>query len=366
MKKKIGILTMYYTNISHGGLLQAYSFCKVLQRMGYDAEQIKYDYNVRFRNLSFKSKLKKIIKKIPYSILSVINNDKTESKYYEYMEEIAHSDYCTTETIESICEKYDYLVVGSDQVWNMAYCDNNFFFPFSLDVKKIAYAASVGKDVLDYSELKDLVNNIKDFSAVSVREKKLAEQLNEYSKANVGFVCDPVFLNSVSFWRKHAIKSKFKERYTLVYILGTDKMEKKLAYETARKIGLKIVTIPNVNIDMRVSDFTRKEKRLFNIGPKEFLGLIDGADYVLTDSFHCTAFSIIFNKDFYAFSRPNKEFSMNSRIFSILSEVNLKDRFIDLNNINSFLARPIDYQKSNHLLANFIEKSYEWIENALK
>ncbi len=363
---KIGILTMYYTNISHGGLLQAYSLCKVLQNMGYDAEQIKYDYNVRFRNLSIKSKLKKFIKKIPYSVLSTIHHDKTESKYYEYMEEVDHSDYCTHESIESICRKYDCLVVGSDQVWNMSYCDNNFFFTFATNKKKVAYAASVGKDTLDDGELKNLLKNIDDFFSVSVREKMLAEQLNKFSKKEIGFVCDPVFLNDIAFWRAHAIRSEIKEKYTLVYILGSDKNEKKLAYQTAKKIGLKIVTVPNVNIDMRVSDFLRNDKKVFNIGPKEFLGLIDGADYILTDSFHCTAFSIIFNKNFYSFTRPNKEFLMNSRLYSILSEVDLLDRFIDLNNVDDFLAQPVDYDKSNFLLKNYVKHSYEWIEKSLQ
>lgn len=363
--KKVGILTMYYTNISHGGLLQAYSLCKKIQEMGYGAEQIKYDYNERFRKISAVRKLKWFVKKIPQTIMLMLVGDNTEKKYYDYMEEVPHSKLYRAKDMETINDDYDIFVVGSDQVWNDLYCDDYFYFP-NVSKKKIAYAASVGRDNLTESELKDMGKKTDDFYAISVREKKLQLMFQEHSKKRVDLVCDPVFLNDSDFWGSHAVTPRFKEEYVLVYLLGEDRLIKNRAVQLAKKLGKNVITVPNVNLNANIIELSSSNELCWNVGPKEFLGLIKNAKFILTDSFHCTAFSIIFNRDFCCFDRGGSEKKMNSRLVSILSLLDISDRFIDINSVDTVMLPSIDYQVLNKKLSKYKENSEKWLKDALK
>lgn len=364
-KKKIGILTMYYTNISHGGLLQAYSLCKKLDNLGYCTEQIKYDYNERFRVNSIFGKIKRLIRTIPYKFLLLFTGDKSEQKYYSYMDEVPHSELYNSNNIETLNGKYDIYVVGSDQVWNELYCDDYFYFP-EIKNPKVAYAASVGRDNLTEKELKSIANKISDFKAVSVRESDLQEKLQKFARQEVELVCDPVFLNSKEFWIEHSVKPDIKEKYVLVYILGDDISAKKKAVSFAKQLGYKVVTIPNVNLAAHFSDVHGSDIVKWSVGPKEFLGLINNAECVLTDSFHCTAFSIIFQKNFYCFDRSGGEKKMNSRLLSILNVIGMPERFIDINKTGHFAFNDIEYGSVGEKLCCYITKSEKWLKQALE
>ena len=364
-KKNIGILTMYYSNISHGGLLQAYSLCKKIEEFGYSAEQIKYDYNERFRPTSFFGKFKRLIRKIPYNILCIITKDKSEQKYYSYMEEIPHSRLYKSQEMGSIENEYDIFVVGSDQVWNDLYCDDLFYFP-GISKKKVAYAASVGRDKLTKKELEIIAKKTNNFSSISVRENNLKQGLMSVSNKTVDIVCDPVFLNTKEFWEKHSISPEIKEKYVLVYLLGDDKKEQKKVIAMARKTGYKVVTVPNVNLHARFSDLISSDIVKWSVGPKEFLGLINSSEFVFTDSFHCTAFSIIFNKQFYCVDRGGNEKKMNSRIVSILTILGIQDRFIDSNSSKYNVDSVIDYDLVQEKVKKYRRESELWLKKALK
>lgn len=363
-KKKVGILTMYYTNISHGGLLQAYSLCKKIQEFGYDAEQIKYDYNERFRNTSIVSRLKIFVRRLPQTIMLKAVGDNTRNKYYEYMEEVPHSKLYRGMDMAHINSDYDIFVVGSDQVWNELYCDDYFYFP-NVSKKKVAYAASVGRDSLSKHELNSMSKKIGDFYAISVREKSFQAMLQEHSNINIDIVCDPVFLNDCKFWSTHATNPHINEEYVLVYLLGEDKNIKNKAIQLAKKTGKKVVTIPNVNLNAGLGDVNSSDIVCWNVGPREFLGLIKNAIYVFTDSFHCIAFSIIFNRNFYCFDRGGSEKKMNSRLVSILNIVGLADRFVDLNTMEGAALSGIDYKPVNEKLLKYKKESEEWLKDAL-
>ena len=364
-KKRVGILTMYYTNISHGGLLQAYSLCKKIEDLGYEVEQIKYDYNERFREISFLNKIKKYIKSIPRKLMLWILKDHSYEMYYSYMDEIPHSKLYRSVDMDSLKDKYDIFVVGSDQVWNSLYCDDYFYFP-GIRSKKISYAASVGRDNLKQAELNSIAKKIKDFSYISVREKSLRDKLSSVSDKQVDLVCDPVFLNTAEFWECHLVAPSFKEKYVLVYLLGDDKKEKQKIVELARKTGYKVVTVPNVNLHAKFFDLKASDIVKWNIGPKEFLGLIKNAELVLTDSFHCVAFSIIFKKLFYCFDRGGNEKKMNSRLTSILNILKIEDRFIDLTSLSKIDIVSIDYTSVEKKLENYRKESELWLKKALE
>lgn len=363
---KIGIMSMYYSNISHGGLLQAYSLCMALECMkGNEAEQITYDYNYRFRPKTLATKAKRLIRKLPNNTLSFILGDNTKELYNIFADEIPHSKYYSPETITQIGDEYDCIIVGSDQVWNMEYCDKAFYLPFSSSSKKISYAASAGKDELNPQELDELVKAIGTFDYVSVRENGLRKQLKMYSSKEIELVCDPVFLNERAFWEDIAVYPRIGTKYTLVYMLGRSGEEKNEAIALAKKMGNTVVTVPNVNLNMSLKDVCSRGKKAYGIGPREFLGLIHDADCVLTDSFHCVAFSLIFNKDFYAFSRKNQDFSMDARITSILQSVNLESRFIELSSCGDIENKVIDYEHPNKLMREMVDSSREWLKKSL-
>lgn len=362
--RKVGILTMYYTNISHGGLLQAYSLCKKIQDMGYDAEQITYDYNERFRHYTFLKKIKIFLKSIPQSITCKVVRDNSKNKYYGYMEEVPHSKLYSTDDMKTINDDYDIFVVGSDQVWNELYCDDYFYFP-NVKKKKISYAASVGRDNLTEDELINIGSKTSDFSAISVREKNLQLMLQEHSKNNVDLVCDPVFLNDSAFWSSHSVTTYFHEDYVLVYLLGEDRKVKAKTIQLAQKIGKIVVTVPNVNLNANVIDLFSSNQLAWNVGPREFLGLIKNARFILTDSFHCTAFSIIFNREFCCFDRGGSEKRMNSRLVSILNLLDIGDRFININSTDTVKLQEIDYKSVNKKLIKYKEESEKWLMNAL-
>ena len=126
------------------------------------------------------------------------------------------------------------------------------------------------------------------------------------------------------------------------------------------------MTVPNVNLNARYSDINGSDIVKWSIGPKEFLGLIDNAEYVFTDSFHCTAFSIIFKKNFYCFDRGGREKKMNSRLLSILNVLGIPERFVNINKTDGFVFENIDYREVDNKLSDYIMDSENWLKRVLE
>lgn len=370
---RVGILTMYYENYSYGGLLQAYALQQVVKNMGYECEQITYDYNERFREKpaypsTVVGKLKKCRRKMierRFQDILKRHNDITNKKYHEFMEFIPHSKRYGMKDFPEVRDDYDVFIVGGDQVWNMDYCDENFFLLTVEKERKISYSASAGKDSLNETEMKVLTKGINSFSYVSVREKLLKGMMDSVVDSPIEVVIDPVFLPAKSFWDNLKIPAHIKGKYVLVYLLGYDEKERKKAIKLARKTGLQVVFIPFANVGFCKGEEKVGDIQAWSVGPREFLGLIDGAEYILTDSFHATAFSIIFKKNFYCFSRPNKGFLMNSRIDSLLEMSGLKERYVDLKELDRIRIETIEYDKYLEKIENFRKYSTEWLQSAL-
>lgn len=362
---KIGILTMYYGNISHGGLLQAYALQKALEQMGHNVQVISYDYNYVKR--SWIRKLAHEVKLIPYYVLCACYGDHTEKKYEEYMKSISHSKYYIPDSISEIDREYDLVIVGSDQVWNEDYCDEAFFLPFIKEqCRKVAYAASVGRDTLTASQVEHIATKISSFSHVSVREKNLQECISRCANSPIEFVCDPTLLHNKDFWSAHASDRIINTKYILLYSLSPNKKIVDNARDFARRSGFSLVSVPNVNCNMTKFDAKLGDIQAWSIGPKEFLRLIMDAECIITDSFHCTVFSLIFNKDFYCFNRANVGASMNSRLKSLLSYCGIEDRFITIDEISLIRQkqRGIGYLEVNQRIEAFSRKSIDWLLHA--
>ena len=336
---KIGILTHYYKSPNYGGNLQAYALVHFLRDSRFDAEQVCYDiFFKRERKGAFlKHVLKKFInvpacvfhffvkrillRKRQNFVKSVLNQRiRAIGNFNQNV--INHSD--RTYGYGNIGEAnihYDAFITGSDQVWH----PNNFCPAYLLtfadpEKKKISYAASIAKTDLNNEEISRLTSSIADYAAVSVREVDSAALLRRYSKKEIFCVVDPVFLLSEKQWENLAKPYPINNPYLLTYFLGGNESSRILAQQFAKEHNLKLVTLPYLNGSYRKCDWNFGDEQLFDVGPEHFISLIKNADCVFTDSFHATAFSILFRTKFYVFPRNSKNAKdMSNRIVSVLN-----------------------------------------------
>lgn len=338
-KRRVGILTHYYDSDNYGGVLQAFALCKVINDMGYEAEQICMPVEcVPFSDNSEKQKkqrpkfISRVWDKLMRSIFGVdeicANRKKAVTAFADAY--VPHSaEVYRKGAIKETIELYDIFVTGSDQIWNTDYYVPAFFLDFVPDEKpKFSYAASIAKDSLTDAERLYFKEKLRSYIGVSVREKNAVKLLQQLSPVNVEWVVDPVFLISHSEWDKIADKkNKVERRYIFCYFLGDNRVSREIARKYANKEGLAIVTVQYLGKKYR------REERLFgNIrikcaSPEEFVSLIKHAEIVVTDSFHAIAFSAILGKSFVATQRGYAN-EMISRLDNILLLLDEKNRFV--------------------------------------
>lgn len=380
-KKRIGIVTMYYNSTNYGGLLQAYSLTMYLNNHGYDAKQIVYDFYADGENLTapprtkkqkaiigIKRKVKGTLLKIEGTIHGIGNLQKKRHQICkQFTESIPHTDkvYKLSELKETIND-FDIFITGSDQVWNPASFHQGFFLSFvdGNKKKKMSYAASLS-NYLPEERASIYKDALRDFDVISVREKSDIEILKRLSDKPVKWVLDPVFLLEKEEWNKQCSfpLRKYKKPYLFCYFLGDSIKQRKLVEEYGKKKKLKVVTIPYMQMTYRTCDKNFGDIRLNDVSPNGFLGLIHEADVVFTDSFHATAFSIIFNKNFIVFNREGHT-EMAERIKTVTDLFGCSDRFLedDYNNIKQIIevlddANETEYQSSK--FKNVLNESEE-------
>jgi hypothetical protein len=213
---------------------------------------------------------------------------------------------------------YDYFIVGSDQVWNPLFPEFSelFFLTFAPKQKRIAYAPSFGINELPERFNKDFTSWIMGFDHLSVREKLGAEIIMTLTGRDVPVVLDPTMLLTKEDWlnASEPVGNIPKKPYIFIYFLGVlDPKINKEIKRFAKEQHMQIV---------RINDITSK---FYAIGPSEFITLLDQASLVLTDSFHGTVFSIIFEKPFLTYKRIGRN-DMYSRIETLFSLLHLQGR----------------------------------------
>ncbi len=388
MKKKILIMTLFHNNYNYGGILQAYALYTKLNEM--EAECFELDY------LSERTLVEKIVNNIKVlnerGIRGIINKRISQMKrskaakeyFYKYngdplrdafekfmKTEFRISKLYNRRTIKHIEEAYDISVVGGDQMWNPDWYDKNYYLAFSQARHNFAYSCSVGKDNITKEDEKKILSHLKKIDVISVRETTIKDWFQKKGYP-VELICDPVFLFTKAEWSKlaYGIERYCKEDYIFAYIFGEDLDTRIQIRKLADDLGLKIVSIPNIWRRYNPNDEGFADFAPINVGPREFISIIKNAKYVLTDSFHGTAFSIIFEKDFYNFSRfkLNESDSQNSRLLSILGLFGLEDRYILSDAIRSIprdFGKKIDYGPIEVILEAFRKKAEIFLKNQL-
>lgn len=376
---KIALLTWTYVN--YGTQLQAYSMCTYLKNKGQDVDFINYltrkEDVIRYGKKNLSHQIKRVIKKSKQISLNrrmeKIGNDNIEAlknrqyKFDTFMKNsLPLTKKYTASDLLNISDCYDLYIVGSDQVWSPKYLDGRFFLDFVKNKNKlVAYAPSFGVNSLN-SEITERVSKwIQRFEHLSVREIAGKKIILELTGKEVPVVLDPTFLFNKDEWcNNFEASNQQDEKYILCYFLSENSYYWKVVSKIADILGFKVIIVPNTP-----DDFVCPYEKYIDVAPIDFAKMIYNAAYVITDSFHGTAFAINFGIDFLTlarFSEKSKE-SENSRVKSILELLNFDDRFIVSDTISCTVE--IDKEKWKNceiLLEKKREESKQYLDNILK
>lgn len=384
--KKVGIATYVRTD-NYGAELQGYALQRKLNLLGFDAEVLDIDKveidAATFREMAFAAIIKRLRQNPINGFLSVFKiafrmlgrrkmtekernrKDRREKAFAEFWENgIKHTEYIPLDKLSEVAEKYDALIAGSDQIWNYtrtSYLDPYFLSFAAENTVKLSYAASFSVSHIPVSrkeKYQKLINNI---DHISVRERAGVNIVKQLTGRDAELVVDPTLLLDKKEWLKiSSDRIKFDQPYILTYSLNSSKGYWKVVKGYAKKYGLKIVNLRHDFDDQKLLD---NQVDIFDAGPREFVYLLANARMVITNSFHGTIFSINFRVPFLSVISRISE--TNSRILSVLEELNLQDRLMYDDKIDLDRSVSVDFTKSNEILEAKKGRSLEFLTKYL-
>lgn len=381
---KVGIITIVKVN-NYGAELQAYATLHKLTQMGHEAELINYCY---YKNWNFKdSKLSapiipigakerlmywvkyRLINSLVENLMPLLNQHVKyrKNRFEEFHRQNSHFSrlYDSMDSLYSDAPLYDVYLTGSDQVWNPAASSSiePYFLTFApKNKRKISYASSFGVDKIDLVLHNKYKTWLQAYDSIAVREDSGIELVKSLSEKKAEWVLDPTLLLNKAEWLLVAkTYPNMPKHYVLIYQL----IESKTLIPLAIRIG-KEKNIPIYQICKRAYGNTHIDG-IFNIpdaGPAEFLSLIANADFLITNSFHGTAFAINFSTPFFNILSAKKS---NARMESLLGLVGLQERMIcaetPIEDIN--IDAGVDFTSAHILLAKAKENSENYLKQAL-
>lgn len=376
---RIGIITILKVN-NYGAELQAYATQAVLKRLGYDAEIIDYLF---YKNKGHKpSRKSKPV--FPFSLPAKAKEwlypkymawksvfDKRTRRQREQRFEAFHKENTSMSlTYHSIDElyaakmDYDVYLTGSDQVWNPGLYSSldPYFLDFApVGCKRIAYASSFGVSAIPEYAKEYYRKHLTGYAAIGVREKDAVDIVKEMTGRKAEWVLDPTLLLTRDEWLTVAKPYPIQGDYILIYELTPCPYVRQLAEHYHSTKGWQMVRI------CKSTNQEEKDGEIINItdaGPAEFLTLIANASLVITNSFHGTAFSINFNRDFYTVLPMRKR--NNSRQQSLLRLFGLTERLLaEGSPIPDISSSAIDYKATNQRLSEERDKSVNFLKRAI-
>ena len=387
MNKKVGIVSCYFKH-NYGSMLQAYATQQILDNMGIENETINIDENVDFAkgkkkyymtqitNFTFiKSKLGMVKLKLDKKTKKGLGKNISirDKKYKEFEQKFKLTKpYKTYAELTEKCKDYSSVVVGSDQLWLPVNVVADYYTLNWVpdDVNKISLATSFGVSQIPDKYKEDYKSFLGRIDNLSVREDTGVKLVKELAQKDATLVCDPTLLLTKQEWMQIQEQEPIiKDKYILCYFLGNNIEHRKFAERLREKTGCKIVSLNHADEYVKYSDIFADETP-YDIGPAEWINLIRNAEYVCTDSFHGTVFSLINNTKFFTFERysnKNSKVSTNSRIYSLLEIVELKERILSgTENVEDVLEYDINFDKVNKKLDEFRKESRTFLERSLK
>lgn len=363
--QRVAVITLHRVT-NFGSLLQTFATENTLHQLGYDVEILDFvPEGLTFKRAIWPksgSIIKKIIKFLPLLACNLFQYHMSDSFLRNHLS-LSKKRYGSFAELSKASISADLFLSGSDQVWNTQ--NNNpkedlgaYYLSFVQNKPKVAYAGSFGRTDFSKEELKQIEKWLKQYRAISVREDSGLQLLEEMGIEGT-HVVDPTFLLDrtqwLDFYSSH--RKAFPDTgYVFVYNLNRNKIIEEIAIAVAKEKGLRIVNFADT------FEFIHGAKnKLFNT-PLDFLGYIANADYVITDSFHGTSFSINLGRQFVTVAAPK----YNTRIESVLRMMSLEDRLVsNSEKALQVLYRPIDYAKTNEIVGDRRRESIIFLENAL-
>ncbi len=353
---------------NHGASLQEYALLKYIESLGHEAETIHYkpyylSNHFNLWNISNEKYEKNFILKWTYLALKLpgrLKSLKRKKNFDIFSENFIKSTnklYKTNEDLLADLPEADAFVCGSDQIWNSFFQngkDPAFYLDFVPDTKlKLSYAASFAIDKIA-DDLKDFVKEkVSRLDNISVRESSGKHILQDLGIHQVQQVLDPVFLLEPLHWEE-LCEDKLEDNYVFVYDCDSDPLIHRFVRKLQKDLNCKIVTVNN-NIKYADKDYSLE-------GPKTFLSLVKNAEFVISNSFHAVAFSIIFQKQFTVFNRSEK---INTRMRDVANLLKIPEVLVlDEKQVDDF-DYTIDYESVQEILFPLIDSSKNYLKEAL-
>lgn len=371
MKKTIGIVT-WVGGGNYGTSLQSYALNRKLDMLGYKAYQIvhidtnsqlcvKRNLKILFISLGFWS----LKQRVSLNRQSPLRRKLSRFEKESYRFKRIYSKHSLKKVVKDI----DVFCCGSDQIWNTAYRFDDFMFlDFAKGKKRISYASSIGTEKFPEQHKNQVASLLDRFSHIAVRELSAVKILKDLLPAkDIVHVSDPTFLLERRDWSDMARVAEFEmplpKMYMLCYFVGERVEYVQQLRDVIRKVGIKEV----VNVTFQGKGFPLDGvSTYFDAGPREFVYLLEHAEFVCTDSFHATALSINFGKNFVVFRRfdDTDTESQNSRIYDILSHYSLMHRLYDTKSAE--WSSCIDYSNVNEVLKEDRRLSVQYLLTAIE
>ena len=370
-KKRVATMTFHMAH-NYGAMLQAYALENAVNKLGVSCEVLDYrfPYIDQWSGIKTLSETQKesgfllgILKYLNRYMRNYRKADLRRKKFNDFMRQdlkLSKKTYFKAEELETA--DYDAILFGSDQIWNpdltggLAFEYMGKYFDAE-HTKLISYAASCGTESLKEEFESEYYSLLKRFSAIGIREKGLTDFIEQKYKLCAQTVLDPVFLLNREDWSKLSEGADVTENepYLLVYAFQTGDDIYRLARRIAAERKLKLITI-SYQKQNSLNDMIQ----LTECGPKDFVSLIQNADFICTTSFHGMAFSIIFEKNFYCIGHPQ----YSRRNSDLLALVGMNDRMISKES-DVIHIENCDYKNTREILKHEKQSSLDFLYKAI-
>ena len=376
--QKVGIITIQRSS-NYGACLQCYALYKYIEGLGYDCEIIDlHRPGVKHQNYRSSRRFKPSrysVKKVVTERIKKLCGKTVEHKYprsairmdkmHGFNNRMKYSQtYVSPDELYANPPVYDIYISGSDQLWNptMNYCVEPYFLTFApKGSKKVSYATSIGVADLQEKEKQNYKVWLSDYTSISVRERTAQSLLSSFVDSHIEQVLDPSFLLSKDEWLNISVLPQISKPYILLFTLEYSNSLLEYAKKLKEESGLELVYLCwRQPVDSFGKYIVERDA-----GIEEFLGYIQHASLVITNSFHGTVFSLILEaSNFYTYVGNSKR---SSRIVDMLTTLSLSNHVLsDLHLSYKVLSSlSIDHQKTQSLLQESINKSRAFINASL-
>lgn len=384
--KPIGLVTCYFHH-NYGSMLQAYATEMIMQQMGLPYQTIACKAPINYMK---ENKLLYIIKKLLIADwkmrLGKMKIERAKKEYPEFAKnwEIRNkafdkfadtffhvSPYCKNrEELTKMAENYSAFLVGSDQLWRTDSVEHGYYTLEWVpdNIRKIAYSTSIGVKKVPWFQVEKNKRFMNRFDHIALREQSACDLVYKLTGRKVPVVLDPTLLFTGEQWMDIQKQEPLTDgKYIFCYLLGNNPSQREFIKQVKEKTGYKIVALQQLD-DYIPSDEGFADEAPY-VGPREFLNYIRNAEFVFTDSFHCSVFSILYKKNFFTFSRfaEGAKQSTNTRIDNLLHITGLEDRRMTKDKtVDGVINYKGSFDGVDDKLNAYRKLSMEYLHNALK